>query len=142
MAYVDDYAFLVSGLIALHRATGDQRLLKLAKEITDKQIELFWDESDGGFFFTSKDHPSLIARVKDPVDSAVPAGTSVTAENLLYLARELNDDSYRERLQANAVVARSAAPPRPVAAPRAPPCWPRTWTARETNNAVAVGRTE
>ena len=75
----DDYAYLAAGLIALHRATGDDRWRELAKEITDKQIELFWDEVAGGFFFTSKDHPSLIVRVKDPVDGAIPSGASVSA---------------------------------------------------------------
>ena len=76
-------------------------MLALAKEITDKQIELFWDDAAGGFYFTSKDHPSLIVRVKDPVDSAVPSGTSVSAENLQYLANGLegrvlpNSDSNR-----------------------------------------------
>jgi hypothetical protein len=98
-AYLDDYAFLVSGLIALHRSTGDPRLLALAKELCDKQIELFWDEVAGGLYFTSKDHPSLILRVKDPVDSAIPSGTSVSAENLLYLARQLKDASYEQRLE-------------------------------------------
>ena len=85
-AYLDDYAFLVSGMIALHRATGDEQWLQAAAALTDKQIELFADEQSGGFFFTSSDHPTLIVRVKDPVDSAIPSGMSVTAENLAYLA--------------------------------------------------------
>ena len=92
-AYVDDYAFLVSGLIALHRATGDNRWLDTAQELTDKQIELFWDKLAGGFFFTSSDHPSLIVRVKDPVDSAIPSAISVTLENLATL-KELTDEKY------------------------------------------------
>jgi hypothetical protein len=73
-------------LIALHRATGDERWLQSAAKLTDKQIELFADEQNGGFFFTSSDHPTLIVRVKDPVDSAIPSGMSVTTENLAYLA--------------------------------------------------------
>ena len=84
-AYLDDYAFLVSGLIALHRATSDEKWLQAAASLTDKQIELFDDQQKGGFFFTSKDHPTLIVRVKDPVDSAIPSGMSVAAENLAYL---------------------------------------------------------
>lgn len=85
-AYLDDYAFLVSGLIALHRATGEDLWLQSAAELMDKQSELFADEKGGGYFFTSSDHPTLILRVKDPVDSAIPSGMSVTAENLAYLA--------------------------------------------------------
>lgn len=98
-AYVDDYAFLASGLIALHRATNDASWLTSATEVTDKQIELFWDDKNGGFFFTSKDHQELIVRVKDPVDGAIPSGASVSAENLHYLAKTTKNESYRSRLQ-------------------------------------------
>jgi uncharacterized protein YyaL (SSP411 family) len=98
-AYVDDYAFFAAGLIALHRATGDDRWLNEAKAITDKQIALFWDDSAGGFFFTSSDHASLIVRAKDPVDGAIPAGASVAAENLQYLDSKIPDTDYRQRLQ-------------------------------------------
>jgi uncharacterized protein YyaL (SSP411 family) len=80
---------------------------------------LFWDEVAGGFFFTSKDHPALIVRVKDPVDSAVPSGMSVSAENLQYLASELNEATYSDRLrrtlQSLVPLMRRA----PAAAPRA-----------------------
>lgn len=98
-AYLDDYAFLAAGLIALHRSLDDERLLTIAATLTDKQIELFWDEQAGGFFFTSKDHPELIVRLKDPVDSAIPSGLSVTAENLLYLSRRGLDRDYSNRLK-------------------------------------------
>jgi hypothetical protein len=99
-AYLDDYAFLVSGLIALHRATGDEKWLQTAASLTDKQIELFADQGSGGFFFTSSDHPTLIVRVKDPVDSAIPSGMSVTAENLAYLAAsEKASPAYKPALE-------------------------------------------
>ncbi|MCP4940990.1 MAG: thioredoxin domain-containing protein [Planctomycetaceae bacterium] len=99
-AYLDDYAFLVSGLIALHRATGDEKWLQTAASLTDKQIELFADQRSGGFFFTSSDHPTLIVRVKDPVDSAIPSGMSVTAENLAYLAAsEKASPAYKPALE-------------------------------------------
>ncbi len=96
-AYLDDYAFLVDGLIALHEATGDQQWLKLAEELTQKQIALFHDDRFGGFYFTSSDHEALLARSKDPVDSALPSGNAVAAANLVYLANTLNDDEYRAR---------------------------------------------
>jgi uncharacterized protein YyaL (SSP411 family) len=98
--YLDDYAFLTAGLLALHRSLGDERLLGLAAEITDQQIESFWDLSAGGFFFTSADHPDLIVRLKDPVDSALPSGISVTAENLFYLTQHGVDHGYGQHLQA------------------------------------------
>jgi hypothetical protein len=95
-AYLNDYAFLTYGLIGLHQATGEPRWLSAALEITDKQLELFWDESGKGFFFTSSDHESLLARAKNPHDGAQPSGNSIAAINLLYLAKATNEDSYRQ----------------------------------------------
>ena len=118
-AYADDYAFLVSGLLALHRATGEQRWLTEAQSLTQKQIELFWDDQNGGFFFTSSDHPTLIVRVKDPVDSALPAAMSVSVENLLALAELTKNESYiryaEQCLKSLAPLTRRA----PAATPRA-----------------------
>ena len=98
-AYIDDYAFFTSGLIALHRATGEDRWSRLAREVTDTQLEWFWDEQRGGFYFTSKDHPSLIVRSTDPVDGAIPSGISVAVENLYYLARDLKQPKYEQPLK-------------------------------------------
>jgi uncharacterized protein len=88
-AYLDDYAFFIDGLLALHRATGEDKWLKTAAELSARQSELFWDERSGGYFFTSDDHEALLARTKDPVDSATPSGNSVSAGNLVYLAGAL-----------------------------------------------------
>ena len=88
-AYLDDYAFLVDGLLALHQATADGRWLAAAEELTRTQIDLFWDDAQGGFYFTSDDHEELLARAKDPVDSALPSGNAVAASNLVYLAAAL-----------------------------------------------------
>ena len=93
-AYLVDYAFLIDGLLALHRATGDPRWLHAASQLADKQIELFWDAKDGGFFFTSGDHETLIARAKKQTDSVLPSGNSLSALNLIYLARQLPDKDY------------------------------------------------
>ncbi|MEK6249822.1 MAG: hypothetical protein N2C12_16680, partial [Planctomycetales bacterium] len=95
-AYLVDYAILVDGLIALHRATDDPKWLKAASELTDKQIELFWDKKSGGFFFTSDDHETLIARAKKRTDNVVPSGNGVAAANLVYLAKALPEKHYRE----------------------------------------------
>jgi uncharacterized protein YyaL (SSP411 family) len=117
-AYLDDYAFFVDGLIALFRATGERQWLEAADDLTTRQIELYWDEARGGFFFTSDDHESLIARALDPVDGAEPSGNSVAAGNLLFLARELDKPAYREHarrtIQATAGILQSS----PAAAPR------------------------
>jgi uncharacterized protein YyaL (SSP411 family) len=98
-AYLNDYAFLIDGLIALHRATGEQRWLQEAQRLTATQIDLFWDQQRGGFFFTSSDHETLIARSKDPTDSALPSGNAVSAGNLVYLAEALDRLDYLDRAQ-------------------------------------------
>ena len=96
-AYLNDYAYLVDGLIALYRASGDKKWLTAADELTAKQIELFWDEKNGGFFFTSSDHEALLARSKNPVDGAQPSGNSVSAQNLIFLAKELKKPDYLDK---------------------------------------------
>ncbi|MCL7488296.1 MAG: thioredoxin domain-containing protein [Desulfobulbaceae bacterium] len=89
---LDDYAFLVGGLIELYQASQQSRWLEWAVALTDKQIELFWDKEQGGFFDSIGD--SLLPfRMKADYDGAEPAGNSVAAQNLLQLgAITLNDD--------------------------------------------------
>lgn len=96
-AYLNDYSFLIDGLIALEKATGDKAWLAKADELQKKQMELFWDEQKGGFFFTSKDHEQLLVRSKNSVDGAQPSGNSVAAENLFYLGKALGNKNYSEK---------------------------------------------
>ena len=93
-AYLVDYAFLIDGLIGLHQATKSQRWLKEADRLMQLELKLFWDKQNGGFFFTSEDHESLLARSKNPLDGARPSGNSVSAQNLLYLGQTLPNDEY------------------------------------------------
>jgi hypothetical protein len=87
-AYLDDYAFLVVALAELHKATGKEEWLGVATSVADKMIELFWDESEGGFFFTSHDHPEqLIAPLKSGFDGAEPSGNGMAALGLLEVGR-------------------------------------------------------
>ena len=96
-AYLVDYAFLVEGLLSLHRATGKKEWLDEADRLMKIQLELYWDDTNSGFFFTSNDHESLLARGKNPVDGAQPSGNSVSVQNLLTLAHELENEEYLER---------------------------------------------
>jgi uncharacterized protein len=94
-AYLDDYAFFIDGLIALYEATGEITWLQDAISLTDKMIEEFWDETDGGFFYTGKSHEKLIVRSKDFFDNATPSGNSVAASLLLRLAIFTGQEAYR-----------------------------------------------
>jgi hypothetical protein len=93
-AYVIDYACLVDGLIALHKATKDAKWIEAADRLQKKQDELFWDEDGGGYFYTAKDHEVLLARSKRATDGAMPSGNSVAAANLLYLGEQLKNEAY------------------------------------------------
>ena len=84
--YLDDYAFLVRGLLGLYQATSDKRWLNEARALTDTMVELFWDETDGAFYFTLEGAEHLLVRTKKPYDSAIPSGNAVAANNLLSLA--------------------------------------------------------
>ena len=95
-AYLDDYAFLTAGLLALHRATGEEKWLKFSLELVQTQEKLFGDETNGGYFFTSSDHEKLIVRGKLLTDNARPTGSAVAAENLIYLAKATGDNKYRQ----------------------------------------------
>lgn len=83
--YLDDYAFLVRGLLVLHSASGEGIWLESSKTLTDKMIELFWDNKNGAFYYTKEDAKQLIVRTKKPHDSAVPSGNAVAVNNLLLL---------------------------------------------------------
>ena len=84
--YLNDYAFLVEGLLNLYEATFDPKWLDEAVALTDKSIEFYSDSEGGAFFFTADDGEELIARSKHPHDGAIPSGNSVQAMNLLRLA--------------------------------------------------------
>ena len=117
-AYLDDYAFMIDGLIAIYKATKDKSWLTKAVKLQEKQIELFWDEKGGGFFFTSSDHESLLARAKNPIDGARPSGISVSANNLIYLGVMLKRKDLREKCKATIVGVANLLQQAPSSAPR------------------------
>jgi uncharacterized protein YyaL (SSP411 family) len=86
-ANLDDYAFLISGLIELYEATFDASHLEFALALTNDMIRHFWDEDDGGFYLVADDGESLLVRKKEIYDGAIPAGNSVAMLNLLRLGR-------------------------------------------------------
>jgi uncharacterized protein YyaL (SSP411 family) len=86
-AYLDDHAFLIDALVSLYEATFAPRWLDAALALSDVMIDQFWDPSDGGFFYTARDHEQLIARTKDPHDGSTPSGNAMAATGLLRLAK-------------------------------------------------------
>ncbi len=86
-AMLDDYAFLIWGLLELYEASFDAETLKNALELADNTINHFHDEKDGGFFFTADDSEEILFRQKDSYDGAIPSGNSLIMLDLLRLSR-------------------------------------------------------
>lgn len=84
-AYLEDYAALILGLLALYQSDPDPKWYEAAIEFGQEIIDHFVDP-DGGFFDTRKDHEKLIIRPKDLQDNATPSGNALAATALLELS--------------------------------------------------------
>ena len=84
---LDDYAFLIWGLIELYEATFDARHLKAALELNGLMLKHFWDDKAGGLYFSPDYGEALIVRKKEFYDGAVPSGNAVAMWNMLRLGR-------------------------------------------------------
>ena len=94
LGYLEDYACLADGLLALHEATLESRWLWEANVVAEGIIELFWDDAVGGFYDTGSDHESLVIRPRDVFDNAQPCGGSVATDLLLRLAIITGNDDF------------------------------------------------
>jgi uncharacterized protein YyaL (SSP411 family) len=83
--YSEDYAFFIRALTDLYEATFEVNWLKEADDLNERMIHQFWDERNGGFFFTGKENESLIAKSKSPYDNVIPSANAVAVFNLLKL---------------------------------------------------------
>ncbi|OFW60076.1 MAG: hypothetical protein A2133_10390, partial [Actinobacteria bacterium RBG_16_64_13] len=83
--FLEDYAFVAEGLLALYQTTGVERWFAMARALTDAVIEHF-RRPEGGFYDTSNDHEELIIRPRSMQDSPVPSGNSMMATVLLKMA--------------------------------------------------------
>jgi uncharacterized protein YyaL (SSP411 family) len=93
-AYLEDYAFLAEGLLALYQATFDSRWFLWARELADAMLARFSDLEGGGFFDTSDDHEQLIQRPKDVQDNAIPSGNAMAASAMLKLGMLTGETRY------------------------------------------------
>ncbi len=92
---LQDYAFVVQGLIDLYESNFDESVLKRAVALTDVQMRLFRDPEDGGCYDTPPGDSTLLVRLREEYDGAEPSGNSVTAMNLYRLARLTDDAKWR-----------------------------------------------
>jgi uncharacterized protein YyaL (SSP411 family) len=94
--YLEDYACVADGLLALYEATFERRWLREAASLADAILELFWEEAEGAFYDTAVDHEELVTRPRDLYDNATPSGSSVAVDVLLKLSVLLNREDYQE----------------------------------------------
>ncbi len=93
-AYLEDYAYLLEALLTLYEASFEVRWFDAARETADLMVAHFHDSKRGGFFTTSDDHETLIARRKDVDDHPIPSGNSAAAFGLLRLAALTGEHAY------------------------------------------------
>jgi uncharacterized protein len=91
---LDDYAFVIWGLLELYETTFEVNYLKTAIELQETQNKYFWDEANHGYFLTASDAEKLLTRSKDVYDGAIPSGNSVSIYNLLKLGRLTANSEY------------------------------------------------
>ncbi len=96
-AYLDDHAFLAWGAIELYKATYDPKYLKAAARLAKEMNGRFWDDSEGGYFFTAADAERLPIRPKKFADMAVPSGNSVATLVLSELGRLTGEPKFEDR---------------------------------------------
>jgi len=93
--YLDDYANLVAGLLALYQAAFEPRWYRAAQDLTERMLERF-RAPEGGFYDTSDAHDPLITRPRSLQDNAVPSGNAMAALDLLHLSQLAAEPRYAE----------------------------------------------
>lgn len=99
--YLEDYANLAEGLLALYETMFDEKYFVAARELGEQILTHFadppsTDAQDGGFFDTSDDHEDLVVRPKDMQDNATPSGSSMAALVLLKLSACTGEARYMD----------------------------------------------
>lgn len=84
-AFLEDYTFIVFGLLNLYNATKDEKYLEKSKNFTNKMLELFGEENHKGLFFYSYKYEKLALNPKEIYDGVIPSGNSMALVNLLSL---------------------------------------------------------
>ncbi|MFZ1492258.1 MAG: thioredoxin domain-containing protein [Candidatus Competibacter denitrificans] len=93
-AYLDDYAFLIAGILDLLQCRWRQGDLDFALALADILLEQFEDQVAGGFYFTADDHERLIQRPKAAHDDALPASNGIAVQSLLKLGHLTGRTAY------------------------------------------------
>jgi uncharacterized protein YyaL (SSP411 family) len=98
-AYLDDYANLLDGLLAMLAAQWREVDAAWAIELVERVLEDFYDAQHGGFFFTAHGHETLIYRPKPAMDDALPPGNGVITRVLLQLGHLFGETRYLDAVE-------------------------------------------
>lgn len=93
--FLDDYAFLIKGLLDYYLVCGDVAVLRWARELQHTQDRLFWDPEHHAYFYSQANAANVVVRLKDDHDGAEPCGNSVATGNLMLLHSYFNADEFR-----------------------------------------------
>jgi hypothetical protein len=94
--FLQDYAFFIEALIALHQITLEETYLTDALKFTEYTIQHFYNESNGMFYITSDLDAKLITRSMDSSDNVIPAANSTMAKNLFILSKYFDKPEYEQ----------------------------------------------
>jgi uncharacterized protein YyaL (SSP411 family) len=98
--FLEDYAAVALGALALYQLTFDRTWLDRARTLGDSILERFWSDETGAFFDTASDGETLVTRPRDVTDNAIPSGSSLAIELLLLLGDLFAEKRYTERAHA------------------------------------------
>ncbi|XP_025424770.1 spermatogenesis-associated protein 20 isoform X2 [Sipha flava] len=96
--FLNDYAFLIRGLLDLYECTLQSKWLLWADKLQEQQDKLFWDTEKFGYYSSSDEDPSIILRFKNDHDGAEPSGNSISALNLLRLSILTEKSEYSSKI--------------------------------------------
>jgi uncharacterized protein len=96
VAFLDDYANIIDGLIALYEVTFDEQWLQHVTQLADNAITHYYDAANGLFYYTADDDEQLIARKSEIMDGVTPASNSAMARNLKKLGLLFDKEEYTE----------------------------------------------
>ncbi|MBC7790453.1 MAG: thioredoxin domain-containing protein [Anaerolineae bacterium] len=95
--FLEDYAAIGLGALAMYELTFDGKWFDRASELAHSMIEWFWDDEINGFYDTARDHETLVTRPREVTDNATPSGTSLAADLLIRVAELAQNADLRRR---------------------------------------------
>jgi len=92
--FLDDYAFLLAGLLELLQSRWDSAWFSWAREVADALLANFEDAERGGFWFTAADQETPLHRPKGFTDESMPSGNGVAARTLIEFGHLAAEPAY------------------------------------------------